>query len=72
VREQEGQGKVLAYVLRFGRQERYSLGWVGQVEVQTKGVLCVLWQFCMGEEEGDFGRGGGTPSLVFYYGRLIE
>lgn len=45
---------------------------LGRWRSKLKAWLCVLWQFCMGEEEGDFGRGGETPWLVFYYGRLIE
>ena len=69
------QGRVLEGMLGFA--ERRGTHWVGYVEAtRCLGVVCCgrfVWEaVCMGEEEGDFERGGGTPVLVFYYGRLIE
>lgn len=59
--------------MRCDFADKRGTHWVGLGRWRSKLKACfVLWQFCMGEEEGDFGRGGGTPLLVFYYGRLIE
>ncbi len=41
--------------------------WTSRSAVWVRFVCCGA--VCMGEEEGDFERGGGKPLLVFYYGR---